>query len=323
MKTIFRISCFILFFSCTLTSQDFSLSEYNLQSGIGFPTSPEKFYDYWRQGYNAGGGLSFSLSPATSLDFVGEYSRFSVDRERLFKYLNISANGATIQGAATNVIMFSTLYRYFNREDATIPLFFLGGLSLTHSSIEKSEANYSGYETKQSRENYFALSLAYGGGISFPISPQLDIYLESKHYLGVLKNDQANTNLTSISVGLRFTFDDAPRSQARREQEEALRDTSDPPEFVPFEVQPVPEKTVNPEYPKEALEKGIEGKVIVKLALRKNGTVKKAVVIQSENEIFNNASINAAMGWKFSPAMLEGRPLSVWVTVPFQFRLKK
>ena len=44
-------------------------------------------------------------------------------------------------------------------------------------------------------------------------------------------------------------------------------------------------------------------------------------MLRSDAEIFNQASIDAAMKWKFSPAILKGKPVAVWVTVPFKFRL--
>ena len=76
-----------------------------------------------------------------------------------------------------------------------------------------------------------------------------------------------------------------------------------------------------PVYPKEAREKGIEGVVYVKMLVNEKGVVEKAVVEQSDAEIFNKSSIDAAMKWRFKPALQKGSPVSTWVVLPFKFKL--
>lgn len=76
-----------------------------------------------------------------------------------------------------------------------------------------------------------------------------------------------------------------------------------------------------PVYPKEAKEQGIEGTVYIKLLVNEKGVVEKAVIEQSDAEIFNKVSIDAAMKWKFKPAMKQGLPVSTWVMLPFRFKL--
>ncbi|MBI2430346.1 MAG: TonB family protein, partial [Ignavibacteriales bacterium] len=76
-----------------------------------------------------------------------------------------------------------------------------------------------------------------------------------------------------------------------------------------------------PVYPKEAREKGIEGVVYVKMLVNEKGVVEKAVVEQSDAEVFNKSSIDAAMKWRFKPALQKGTPVSTWVVLPFKFKL--
>jgi protein TonB len=100
-------------------------------------------------------------------------------------------------------------------------------------------------------------------------------------------------------------------------------DDEDPPDFVPVEQQPVPIKQVNPEYPEIARRAGVEGTVWVKILVDKEGKAKKAVLMKSDNEIFNDAAIKAALGWVFTPAMMNNGPVAVWAAVPFRFKLNK
>jgi len=93
--------------------------------------------------------------------------------------------------------------------------------------------------------------------------------------------------------------------------------------FVEVEKMPDMINQVNPIYPEEAKKNGIEGRVFVKMLISKEGESKRAVVVKSDNEIFNQAAIEAAMKYKFTPALQSGKPVAVWVLVPFKFELSK
>jgi TonB family protein len=64
-----------------------------------------------------------------------------------------------------------------------------------------------------------------------------------------------------------------------------------------------------------------KGTVWVKLWVDEKGNVREATVLKSDAEILNQPSIDAAMKWKFEPAILKGQPVDVWVTIPFKFKL--
>ncbi|MCK9212680.1 MAG: energy transducer TonB [Ignavibacteriaceae bacterium] len=93
--------------------------------------------------------------------------------------------------------------------------------------------------------------------------------------------------------------------------------------FVEVEKMPDIINQVNPVYPEEAKKNGIEGRVWVKALVSKEGNVKKAVAVKSDNEIFNQSAIEAAMKYAFTPAMQGGKPVAVWVVMPFKFELDK
>jgi protein TonB len=96
---------------------------------------------------------------------------------------------------------------------------------------------------------------------------------------------------------------------------------SAPPPFVPVEKQPVPITNPSPKYPELARRAGIEGTVWVKMWVTIEGKVKQAVVITSDAEILNQAALDAALLWAFTPAIMNNGPVAVWVSVPFRFTL--
>ena len=93
-------------------------------------------------------------------------------------------------------------------------------------------------------------------------------------------------------------------------------------EFVPVEKPPQIVKRVIPIYPPMAMRAGLEGTVYVKILVDKDGKPKKAVVIKSTTEIFNDAAVEAALQFIFTPAVMNNGPVKVWVAVPFKFKLK-
>ncbi|MCX6138766.1 MAG: TonB family protein [Ignavibacteriales bacterium] len=98
-----------------------------------------------------------------------------------------------------------------------------------------------------------------------------------------------------------------------------------PAEFLEVEKQPAPKPggIVQPVYPESARKSGLEGTVWVKIWIDEEGVPQKADIIKSDAGDFNQASIDAAMKWRFTPAMLKGKPVAVWVTIPFKYKLNK
>ena len=69
---------------------------------------------------------------------------------------------------------------------------------------------------------------------------------------------------------------------------------------------------VAPVYPRRALERGIEGYVIVEFTVTKTGAVKDPVVVEYHpSTIFNKAAIAAALKFKYKPRIVNGEPIEV------------
>jgi protein TonB len=105
------------------------------------------------------------------------------------------------------------------------------------------------------------------------------------------------------------------------QQDIKIDEDAPPADFVPVEKEPIPVKKVEPKYPELAMRAGLEGKVWVKIWVDKEGKAKQVVILKSDAEIFNEPSIEAAKQWVFTPAYMNNGPVSVWVSVPFKFKL--
>jgi TonB family protein len=92
-------------------------------------------------------------------------------------------------------------------------------------------------------------------------------------------------------------------------------------EFSEVDKRPEIIQTVQPDYPVQAQENGIEGRVTVKIIIDTKGNVEKAEVIKSIPGL-DEAALEAAKKVTFSPAEKDGNPVKVSMTIPFSFNLK-
>jgi len=69
---------------------------------------------------------------------------------------------------------------------------------------------------------------------------------------------------------------------------------------------------VAPIYPQRAIDRGIEGYVIVEFTVTKTGAVRDPKVIEYEpSPIFNKAALAAALKFKYKPRVVNGEPIEV------------
>lgn len=100
-----------------------------------------------------------------------------------------------------------------------------------------------------------------------------------------------------------------------------------PNDFVLLEKEPAPvnlddlKKLIG--YPPMAKEAEIEGKVIVRVQVDKNGHYVKHIVIKDPHPILTKAVTDKINTLAFTPGIQAGKPIKVWVTIPFDFKLLK
>ncbi|MBN3035942.1 MAG: TonB family protein [Bacteroidales bacterium] len=78
------------------------------------------------------------------------------------------------------------------------------------------------------------------------------------------------------------------------------------PDFVPFGEPPGLTPPLVVEYPSDANEQGIEGKVALRIFIGRKGQLRKVEVIKG-NDALNNATIDAVKRSKYEPAVFHGK----------------
>lgn len=75
------------------------------------------------------------------------------------------------------------------------------------------------------------------------------------------------------------------------------------------EYQPI--VRVPPVYPMEALQRELEGYVIVEFTVTRAGTTKDIHVVESTSSMFEKASIESAQWYKYKPRVINGEAVEV------------
>ncbi len=94
-------------------------------------------------------------------------------------------------------------------------------------------------------------------------------------------------------------------------------------QFVLYDTPPKPLSPIRPTYPTTAREAKIEGTVIVQCFINEQGKVEDVKVLRGiPGSGIDEASVEAIKKARFSPAMLNGKPVGVWISIPVHFRLE-
>nr|MBA3806342.1 TonB family protein [Acidobacteriota bacterium] len=98
---------------------------------------------------------------------------------------------------------------------------------------------------------------------------------------------------------------------------------SDGPIFSPSEVttKAVIRKKVEPQYTEYARQSGIEGTVLMRAVFAADGKVKHILLVQALSHGLTEEAIKVARQIKFNPAIKDGRPVSQFVQIEYNFHL--
>ena len=93
--------------------------------------------------------------------------------------------------------------------------------------------------------------------------------------------------------------------------------------FVDQEPQPLNVNDLRKEigYPQAAIDKNIEGTVVARILIDKEGNYVKHAIVNAIDPLLAGAVEPQLNKLKFKPAMLNGEPVSFWVNMPFPFKL--
>lgn len=160
-----------------------------------------------------------------------------------------------------------------------------------------------------------------GFGSLTPIRARLSRLEKKGRYITMTRHRLAILAAVLVVVILSFIplaplADSPPAPPAVPAAPEAPEEVETPPELLP-------ESIAYPEYPQEARKAGIEGEVLLEVAVGKDGAVKDVKVrqgIPGHPELAENA-VKAVKNWTFKPGLRNGVPFETEVLIPLAFSL--
>ncbi|MBN2379764.1 energy transducer TonB [candidate division WOR-3 bacterium] len=88
------------------------------------------------------------------------------------------------------------------------------------------------------------------------------------------------------------------------------------------DVKPQVVKRVYPEYTRDALENGWSGTVTIRVLVGTDGLVEEVDISESSGyKSLDNAALEAARQWEFTPARKDGNLVRCWLPLSFTFTL--
>ncbi|MFH1940698.1 MAG: TonB family protein [bacterium] len=178
------------------------------------------------------------------------------------------------------------------------------------------------FEDKPLRE--VLQEIARQSNIKFVFS---DMLVEGKQIRCDIRNLPIDKTLTQImtqtDVSFKFLPDELVVLFRENSATPGIRGNLSGTQFTPvLYTEPIVQGEVEPDYPPEARQEGLEGSVDMYLFVNERGEVEQARINQSSGyNILDDASVAFAKRLKFNPAKKEGKPVAVWVSRIMNYQL--
>ena len=139
---------------------------------------------------------------------------------------------------------------------------------------------------------------------------------------GTVTHLDGSTN-KNIFIEHRVEIKVEPEPVAEPKTEEIFKSVEQMPQFPGGEAALMKFLSSHINYPPMAAENNVQGKVIVQFVVDKTGKVGEVKVVRNVDKDLDNDAIRVCKALpKFTPGRQNGRPVSVWYTLPIQFKLQ-
>lgn len=180
-----------------------------VSTGLSMPLAPTEFADFWRSGVNVGGGLDYALTDRRHLQFYTDYSRFSLNKDEIWRSAGSSRaeaerTGVSVEGGTAWMLSLSARLRSIltTRDAALFEPYAVGGVGLVYTetgSILVSGPQGSFEFPTASGGTDFAVEL--GVGSDMRVSDGVTLFAEVKYSIAY---DEDETRSGSGRAGLRW-----------------------------------------------------------------------------------------------------------------------
>jgi opacity protein-like surface antigen len=203
MKSFCLLFVTLFILAIPAIAQQYDHPTYYVNTGLAVPSTPTEFSDYWKTGFNIGGGVGFPISENAS--FIGNllYSRFGFDGEKFMADNGFGGYGLEIDGGNANIITISGDFRFvLGSKPNKVTPYLTGGAGLFRISINEATMSYQGQSETVRSSTETKVGLNMGAGLNIALTPQTSLQLGVKYVLGFTKGE--NTGYFPLQIGLAF-----------------------------------------------------------------------------------------------------------------------
>jgi len=267
-------------------------------------------------------GASLTSGDASSATSVGARFLLAIDGEQVIDTLDVDAASKRNEGA-WHVEMRPGNEVHFLRSAAHQGLLPISsdGSPFSISATRGSEKWELGGIAKRAADGTFDFAAMIVHNDAVVSKPRLVVRDGEPAAVEVGEKD-ANGRLKGVRLELTLLQLTQAQTRAPKMTKARLSDTggdTTPTENLEFR------KVLPPRYPPEAVKANMQGKVMLKVQIDAEGVPLGTEVVSvepKEANVLADASIAAAMSWRYKPGMTDGKPVGGFVLVPVDFALR-
>jgi len=171
--------------------------------GISFPAGPDEFTDYWRMGFNFGGGIGVPVNPNLTLVGYVAYNTFRFDDDKFLRDYGFAGYGISISGGEASILVFSGNLKANLGPGGQVRPYLCGGggfFRLSLSDITVYAVTGESETVEGTSETAFSILL--GAGIEIPIGARMDLFAEGGYTIGFTEDE--STSMFPVKLGIKF-----------------------------------------------------------------------------------------------------------------------
>ena len=151
----------------------------------------------------------------------------------------------------------------------------------------------------------------------------MDERMQSDAIAGTVTHLDGSTDLNNFNQAVNEVVVEDKKPVVEAKPEEIFKSVEQMPQFPGGEAALMKFLSSHINYPPMAAENNVQGKVIVQFVVDKTGKVGEVKVVRNVDKDLDNEAIRVCKALpKFTPGRQNGRPVSVWYTLPIQFKLQ-
>jgi TonB family protein len=172
-------------------------------------------------------------------------------------------------------------------------------------------------------------AIEHGTGVAYASVDAVDVTASGSRQLDVQTTQtepSTLTDTTATTTSIAETAEPPPLPEPTVPEPEPRPEPVDTARVYvavpPGGTQPQELDRVIPRYPRRARDQGVQGPVVVRGIVRRDGTIDNVEVIKDLPFGLGDEARRAVSRWRFRPATFRGEPIDVYYTVTVNFRLQ-